>query len=553
MKDKSFHRLRVVDYYKTNWLKCIFNRFNLFKIISVCFVFLILISPFSFELPRAKAYENNDFVVGMECNYEPFNWQTASASSTAVSIGSAGWCDGYDVQISKIIANELNKKLVIKKIAWDGLQPALESGVINAVIAGMTNTSERQNGIDFTTPYYSSDLTVIVRKNSKPAEFSNIQQFTNYKLMAQKNTIYDDVIDQIKGVVHQTPKESYPLLVYALQNDETDGIVAEMPVAEGIIRSNHDLQVVKFIKNKGFQADTSVSIGLPKGTKNSSFFNQVQTALDKISLTKRKELMLQAVMGDSNVTTDSNFSPQTSGFIATSLWILQNNWPLFLYGTEITILLAILGTIFGFIIGLVLGLGNSVQVKSHDSLLKTICKYILNILIKFYVFVFRGTPMMIQAIFMFYVLRPVLYWEPLTAGLVVISINTGAYMSEIIRSGIQSVDSGQRLAAQSLGMTLPKQLRYIILPQAIRNSFPSIGNQFIVNIKDSCVLNVIGVVDLYFQSNSISGSVMLFAQTFLITCVIYLILTFVAQILLNFIERKIRLDGEIVSSMEYSA
>lgn len=113
-------------------------------------------------------------------------------------------------------------------------------------------------------------------------------------------------------------------------------------------------------------------------------------------------------------------------------------------------------------------------------------------------------------------------------------------MAEIIRSGIQSIDKGQKEAAESIGMTSLQSMLLIILPAAIRNSFPSIGNQLIINIKDSSLLNVIGVMELYFQSSSIAGSLMLFTQTFLSTCVIYLLLTSVATKLLSLIERRLQ-------------
>ena len=147
--------------------------------------------------------------------------------------------------------------------------------------------------------------------------------------------------------------------------------------------------------------------------------------------------------------------------------------------------------------------------------------------------------MMVQAMFLYHALRPILGWSSLTAGIVIISVNTGAYMAEIIRSGIQSVDKGQLEAARSIGMTAFQSMMYIILPQAIKNAFPSIGNEFIVNIKDSSMLNVIGVVELFFQSSSIAGSTMSYSATFLITCLVYLCLTSIATILLNIIEKRI--------------
>lgn len=153
---------------------------------------------------------------------------------------------------------------------------------------------------------------------------------------------------------------------------------------------------------------------------------------------------------------------------------------------------------------------------------------------------------MVQAMFIYYLGKPVIGWTPITAGLIIISINTGAYMAEIIRSGIQSVDKGQNEAAMSLGMTTTQTLMYVVFPQAIKNSFPSIGNQLIVNIKDSSMLNVITVTELYFQTTSVAGSNYRYIETFMVSAVLYLILTTLASFLLNHLEK--RMDSE--SSMK---
>ncbi|HJK02586.1 MAG TPA: transporter substrate-binding domain-containing protein [Methanocorpusculum sp.] len=240
--------------------------------------------------------EKTEFVVGMECGYAPFNWQTSTASDTTVSLGNAGYADGYDVQIAKLIADELGLELTIKKISWDGLLVALEAGEIDAIIAGMTANEEREEGADFTTPYYDSEgMIMIVRKDSEEAGYTDIQQFSGKNVVGQKGTNYDDVIDQIEGVNHVTPKATYPEMVVALQQGDVDGITAEMAVAEGVVSANPDLTVVQFDEGKGFEADTTVSIGLKEGTRDTEFFNNVQAALDKISDEQRKQLMTDAV------------------------------------------------------------------------------------------------------------------------------------------------------------------------------------------------------------------------------------------------------------------
>ncbi|MCF0245683.1 MAG: amino acid ABC transporter permease [Ileibacterium sp.] len=217
---------------------------------------------------------------------------------------------------------------------------------------------------------------------------------------------------------------------------------------------------------------------------------------------------------------------------------LINSWPMFWYGIKLTVAFAVVGTVFGFLIGLIIGAIRGMPADPLDSPFTKFMKKFGKALTGLYIWVFRGTPMMIQACFIYYLLRPVINWGPVTAGFVIISINTGAYMAEILRSGIQSVDPGQTEAAKSLGMTNLQTMIFVIFPQAIKNTFPAIGNQLVVNLKDSCMMNAISVTELFFQSSSIAGSKMRFVEVYLDTAIIYLVLTTAATWLLNVIERK---------------
>lgn len=219
--------------------------------------------------------------------------------------------------------------------------------------------------------------------------------------------------------------------------------------------------------------------------------------------------------------------------------IFIENWSLFSYGIQNTLLFAIVGTVVGLILGLITGALRAIPEDPMDSLPVKILKKVARWIVGFYVWFFRGTPMMVQALFFFYLLRPILGWTGFSAGLIIISVNTGAYMAEIIRGGIQSIDAGQSEAAKSLGMTTFQTMVSIIFPQAIKNTFPTIGNQLIVNIKDSCMLNAIQVTELYFQSSSVAGSNMKFAEVYFLEMVMYLALTTIATLILNAVERKI--------------
>ena len=225
-------------------------------------------------------------------------------------------------------------------------------------------------------------------------------------------------------------------------------------------------------------------------------------------------------------------------FFGQILDILQRYWPSLALGIQNTLIISLSGTMIGLVLGLFVGGVRAIRLDYTASAGMRIGKRILDVLGKAYIDIFRGTPMMVQAVFLYYALLNIVHWDKLTAAIVVISINTGAYMAEIIRSGIQAVDKGQTEAARSLGMTNIQTMIYVVLPQAIRNAFPAIGNEFIVNIKDSSVLMIISIADLMFQAKSIAGSTFQFTATYGITAAIYFILTSAASMILNRIEKQ---------------
>lgn len=226
------------------------------------------------------------------------------------------------------------------------------------------------------------------------------------------------------------------------------------------------------------------------------------------------------------------------GFFETVKEIFLQYYPLFWDGVKVTMLLALSGTILGLFIGLVVGALKAIKPEPRDSGLVKALKKIMGFILSVYIEFFRGTPMMVQAVFLFYGLKPYLGWSPMVAGVCIISVNTGAYMAEIIRSGIQSVDRGQIEGARSIGMTNVQTMFSIVLPQALRNAFPAVINEFVINIKDSSMLSVIMVADLFFQGNSAAGSLFKYTETFFIIALIYLCLTFITSRVLMYIEKR---------------
>ena len=222
--------------------------------------------------------------------------------------------------------------------------------------------------------------------------------------------------------------------------------------------------------------------------------------------------------------------------------IVTKYYPNLLRGVGYTMLIALVGTIAGLLIGLATGVLRTTPL-SKNGFVRALQK-ILNAVIAVYVEIFRGTPMMVQAM--------VIYWGyafasggstlPLIpSGILIVSVNTGAYMAEIVRGGIISIDKGQFEGAMSIGMTHSQTMFKVIIPQVMRNILPSVSNEFVINIKDTSVLNVIGVTELYYFAGIIKRQSFETFQTYLVVCVLYFILTFTVTRLLRFVERK--LDG----------
>lgn len=222
----------------------------------------------------------------------------------------------------------------------------------------------------------------------------------------------------------------------------------------------------------------------------------------------------------------------------------------FIDGLKVTIILAVLGTIFGLLIALVFSILRTIKINKNDFILIKVLKYIGYGFVKVYVTVFRGTPMIVQAVIFYYSFNDMGFtWSPFAAGLFTVSLNTAAYLTEVLRSGIDSVDKGQYEAARSIGLSSVKTFIYIIFPQAIKNSFASIGNELIVNIKDTSVLSVISVVDLFTVSDSAAGTYFMYVEAMLVAALLYLLLTIITSKLLQIIEKRIGVPTKgIVSS-----
>ena len=239
---------------------------------------------------------NGQLRIGMECGYAPFNWTQQDDSNGAVAIeGGGGYANGYDVQIAKKVADGLGKELVIVKTEWDGLVPAVQSGVIDGIIAGMSPTAERKESIDFSDNYYVSDLVIVVRADSPYADATSLADFAGAKITGQLNTFHDTVIDQIEGVEHVTAMPDFPSMRVALESGIIDGYVSERPEGISASAANSNFAFVGFDLENGFTYnvdDAAIAMGIKK---DSDLTTQVNEVLAGISQEERDQLMKDAI------------------------------------------------------------------------------------------------------------------------------------------------------------------------------------------------------------------------------------------------------------------
>ncbi len=228
----------------------------------------------------------------------------------------------------------------------------------------------------------------------------------------------------------------------------------------------------------------------------------------------------------------------------TKLWTKYGT--AYLSGIENTLILALVGTVIGCLIGFICGVLNTIPRRPNDHPLKKIILTLVRVIIRIYVEVFRGTPMVLQAVFLFYGLpyftdNAVKFSSVWAAAIVVVSINTGAYMAESVRGGIISVDPGQTEGAMAIGMTHVQTMTSVILPQALRNIMPQIGNNFIINVKDTSVMFIIGFPDFFAAHRATVGASYLYFPSATVEMVGYLTMTLIASFLLRWAEKK--MDG----------
>ncbi len=256
----------------------------------------------------SSAVTEDALVIGLECNYAPFNWtvSTESDHTIAISNQAGSFADGYDIAFAKRASKELGKDVKIVKLEWDNLIPQLNAGQINCIIAGMTDTAERRESIDFTNEYYRSELVLVTSKTvADKYASSSVDQTTLSTMLSGKGvisqiqTVTNSVIDTLvtsTGCTHMTPVDTFATAAVQVSNGAAFAMTAEYPVAQSLVKANSNLGIVRVdqsIFGESNLADLGVSIGIKKGnTELKDLLNQV---LANYSQTDRNSDMASAI------------------------------------------------------------------------------------------------------------------------------------------------------------------------------------------------------------------------------------------------------------------
>ncbi|HFJ5393598.1 TPA: ABC transporter permease subunit [Staphylococcus aureus] len=446
-----------------------------------------------------KIKERGELRVGLSADYAPMEFEHTVNGKTEYA--------GVDIDLAKKIAKDNNLKLKIVNMSFDSLLGALKTGKIDIIISGMTSTPERKKQVDFSDSYMMTKNIMLVKKD-KVNEYKDIKDFNNKKVGAQKGTEQEKIAQTEIENASITSLSRLPDVILALKSGKVEGAVVEKPVAEAYLKQNPKLGIsnVKFNEE---EKDTVIAV--PKDSPK--LLSQINKTIKEV---KDKGLI------DKYMTNAANAMNDDSGFIS-------KYGSFFLKGIKITILISLIGVALGSILGAFVALMKLSKIK------------IISWIASIYIEILRGTPMLVQVFIVFFGITAALGLDisALVCGTIALVINSSAYIAEIIRAGINAVDKGQMEAARSLGLNYRQTLKSVIMPQAIKNILPALGNEFVTLIKESSIVSTIGVGEIMFNAQVVQGISFDPFTPLLVAAALYFVLTFVLTRIMNMIEGRL--------------
>lgn len=454
--------------------------------------------------------------LGTSADYPPYEYIISSGNKLEV--------EGIDIELAKHIAKSLNKNLKVINRNFDFLLEDLKSGKVDFVISGMNPTTERAKQVDFSNIYYEATHSIIVHKDNIN-KYNDILDFNNkqLKIGAQLGTTQADIINDEFSLSQRILLNDVNDLIMQLIDKKIDALVLETPVANSFVKNNPSITLTDFTLYEESDGEpTGSAVAVEKG--NTELLNTVNDVIDELINTGQMEQIINDFL-NKEVSEENKL-------------LSFKYFKLLLQGLLLTVILAILAVIFGSLLGLLI------------TLMRLSNNKIINNIAKVYVEVIRGTPLLVQVLLIYSFFNiPVLLFlgidlSSFIPGMLALLINSSAYVSEIFRGGILSVDKGQKEAGLSLGMSEKKVMSKIILPQAIKNIIPSLGNEFISLIKETSIFMYLGVAELMYNASIIKAETFQIKQIYIITALLYLILTLSTSKIMSYYEKKLGVKYE---------
>nr|WP_235804668.1 ABC transporter substrate-binding protein/permease [Liquorilactobacillus capillatus] len=469
--------------------------------------FVILFSVNTLHVQAAensleKIKQSGKIVVATSPDYPPYEFQVNKHGENKIA--------GMDIDVAKQIAKDLHVKLVIKSMKFDSLLVAIETGKADMAIGGINPTSERRQSVDFSNIYYLGGQSFLINK-SDSMKFPNQKALQGKLVGAQTGSLQYNLAKTHMANTTIKGMDKTPDLILALKIHKLEAVGVEKPVAKAYASNDNGLTIVpatyKLDKNQ---------VGAAIAFKKNSYMleDAVNKSIKKIKEGNKIDGYLKDAGKDMKVNTTN-----------TSMW---NYSDYFVKGVKYTIFISIVASVLGVLIGITLALMRFTKVKFFHAL--ALC----------YVEFVRGTPLMVQVMFVYFGIGSIIDISALLAGIIAISLNSGAYVAEIIRGGIDSIDAGQTEAAASLGLPHYDTMRFVILPQAFKNIWPALGNEFISLVKESSIVSIIGVTDLIYQANLVRANTYRGIMPIFVVMVLYFVMTFILTRILNYYEMKMR-------------
>lgn len=472
--------------------------------ISIVATFFILVGLALVNTDKIHA-DDNTYQIGTDVTYPPFEF--ANDKNKYV---------GIDIDIMKAAAKEEGFKVNVKPVGFNAAVQALDAGQLDGVIAGTTITPERKQKMDFSTPYFKTGVVMATGKNSKVKDFKDLK---GKKVAIKTGTAaatYAEKIQKKYGFKTVTFDDSDNMYSDVVTGNSV-ACFEDQPVMQYAIRTGIKLKIIT-------QPLTSGSYGFSvKKGHNQKLLKQFNAGLKKLHEDGQYGKIVSRYLGEKAVAAQEKEHSQNSFW---DLW--KQNKDALLGGLQQTLVLTILSIIFATAFGVLLGLMGVVPSKFANGLSTVI------------IYIFRGLPLLVLALFL-YTGVPNLIGQKIpafVAGIITLTLNEGAYTAAFVKGGIEAVDDGQMEAARSLGLPYGKAMRRVILPQGLKIMIPSFINQFIITLKDTSILSIIGILELTQTGKIIIARNLEGFKIWTMVALIYLVIITLLTWLSKWVERR---------------